>query len=129
MAVELRAAEPIIPMSLFRNRTFVVATALGLAVGLGMFSAIAFMPTFLQMSSGLSAANSGLLMLPMTAGIIVTIQGSASFIAKTGRYKIFTDRRRRGDHGRDDLDDHALRAPPRSGRSGRCSSPSAPGSA
>ncbi|TFV71945.1 DHA2 family efflux MFS transporter permease subunit [Blastococcus sp. CT_GayMR19] len=90
VAVELRAAEPIIPMSLFRNRTFVVATALGMAVGLGMFSAIAFMPTFLQMSSGLSAANSGLLMLPMTAGIIVTIQGSASFIAKTGRYKIFT---------------------------------------
>jgi EmrB/QacA subfamily drug resistance transporter len=90
VAVELGAAEPIIPMSLFRNRTFVVATALGLAVGLGMFSAIAFMPTFLQMSSGLSAANSGLLMLPMTAGIIVTIQGSASFIATTGRYKIFT---------------------------------------
>jgi len=90
VAVELRATEPIIPMSLFRNRTFVVATALGAAVGLGMFSAIAFMPTFLQMSSGLSAANSGLLMLPMTAGIILTIQSSATFIAKTGRYKIFT---------------------------------------
>jgi EmrB/QacA subfamily drug resistance transporter len=88
--VERRAVEPIIPLSLFGNRTFVVATALGLAVGLGMFSAIAFMPTFLQMSSGLSAANSGLLMLPMTAGIILTIQGSAGFIAKTGRYKIFT---------------------------------------
>jgi EmrB/QacA subfamily drug resistance transporter len=88
--VERRAAEPIIPLSLFRNRTFVVATALGMAVGLGMFSAIAFMPTFLQMSSGLSAANSGLLMLPMTVGIILTIQGSAGFIAKTGRYKVFT---------------------------------------
>ncbi len=90
VAVELRAVEPIIPMTLFRNRTFVVATTLGLAVGLGMFSAIAFMPTFLQMSSGLSAANSGLLMLPMTAGIILTIQSSATFIAKTGRYKVFT---------------------------------------
>jgi EmrB/QacA subfamily drug resistance transporter len=88
--VERRAAEPIIPLSLFRNPTFVVATALGMAVALGMFSAIAFMPTFLQMSSGLSAANSGLLMLPMTAGIILTIQTSAGFIAKTGRYKIFT---------------------------------------
>src|SRR5215211_4429342 len=88
--VERRAVEPIIPLSLFRNRTFVVATALGLAVGLGMFSAIAFMPTFLQMSSGLSAANSGLLMLPMTGGIILTIQGSAGFIQRTGRYKIFT---------------------------------------
>ena len=90
VAVELRATEPIIPMSLFRNPTFVVATALGAAVGLGMFSAIAFMPTFLQMSSGLSAANSGLLMLPMTAGIILTIQSSATYIAKSGRYKIFT---------------------------------------
>jgi EmrB/QacA subfamily drug resistance transporter len=90
VAVERRAVEPIIPLSLFRNRTFVVATALGLAVGLGMFSAIAFMPTFLQMSSGLSAATSGLLMLPMTAGIIVTIQGSAGFIQRTGRYKVFT---------------------------------------
>jgi EmrB/QacA subfamily drug resistance transporter len=90
VAVELRAAEPIIPMSLFRNRTFVVATTLGAAVGLGMFSAIAFMPTFLQMASGLSAANSGLLMLPMTVGIILTIQGSAAYIQRTGRYKVFT---------------------------------------
>jgi EmrB/QacA subfamily drug resistance transporter len=88
--VERRAVEPVIPLSLFRNRTFVVATALGAAVGLGMFSAIAFMPTFLQMSSGLSAANSGLLMLPMTAGIILTIQSSAVVIQRTGRYKLFT---------------------------------------
>ena len=90
VVIERRAVEPIIPMSLFGNRTFVVATALGLAVGLGMFSAIAFMPTFLQMSSGLSAANSGLLMLPMTGGIILTIQSSAGFIQRTGRYKVFT---------------------------------------
>jgi EmrB/QacA subfamily drug resistance transporter len=90
VAVELRAVEPIIPMTLFRNRTFVVATALGAAVGLGMFSAIAFMPTFLQMSSGLSAANSGLLMTPMVAGIILTIQSSATFIQRTGRYKVLT---------------------------------------
>jgi EmrB/QacA subfamily drug resistance transporter len=88
--VERRAAEPIIPLSLFGNPTFVVATALGMAVALGMFSAIAFMPTFLQMASGLSAANSGLLMLPMTAGIILTIQSSAAFILKSGRYKVFT---------------------------------------
>jgi len=88
--VERRAAEPIVPLTLFGNPTFVVATALGMAVGLGMFAAIAFMPTYLQMSSGLSAANSGLLMLPMTAGIILTIQGSAGFIQRTGRYKVFT---------------------------------------
>ena len=61
-----------------------------MAVALGMFSAIAFRPTFLQMSSGVSAASPGLLMLPMTVGIILTIQGSAGFIARTGRYKVFT---------------------------------------
>ena len=88
--IERRAAEPIVPLSLFANPTFVVATALGMAVGLGMFAAIAFMPTYLQMSSGLSAANSGLLMLPMTVGIILTIQGGAGFIQRTGRYKVFT---------------------------------------
>lgn len=90
VVVERRAVEPIVPPTLFRNPAFVVATALGMAVALGMFSAIAFMPTFLQMSSGLSAANSGLLMLPMTAGIILTIQTSAVLIQRTGRYKVFT---------------------------------------
>ncbi|MGY1632005.1 MDR family MFS transporter [Geodermatophilus sp. SYSU D01186] len=87
--VEQRAAQPIIPLSLFRNRTFVVTTALGAAVGLGMFSAIAFMPTFLQMASGTSAANSGLLLLPMMGGLFITVIGSGIATTKTGRYKAF----------------------------------------
>ncbi|MGY1643442.1 MDR family MFS transporter [Geodermatophilus sp. SYSU D00703] len=87
--VEHRAVQPIIPMSLFRNGTFVVTTALGAAVGLGMFSAIAFMPTFLQMASGTSAANSGLLMLPMMGGLFITVIGSGIATTKTGRYKVF----------------------------------------
>ncbi|MGY1858182.1 MDR family MFS transporter [Modestobacter sp. SYSU DS0290] len=87
--VELRAAQPIIPMSLFRNRSFVVATALGAAVGLGMFSAVAFVPTFLQMASGTSAANSGLLMLPMMGGLFITAIGSGIATTRTGRYKVF----------------------------------------
>jgi EmrB/QacA subfamily drug resistance transporter len=87
--VERRAVEPIIPLWLFRNGTFVIATALGAAVVIGMFSAIAFLPTFLQMASGLSAAGSGLLMLPMTAGIILSIQSSAVIVPRTGRYKPF----------------------------------------
>ena len=89
IVVELRAEQPILPLSLFRNRTFVVTVALGAFVGLAMFSAIAFMPTFLQMASGLSAAGAGMLMLPMVGGIIVSIQGTARTIARTGRYKIF----------------------------------------
>jgi EmrB/QacA subfamily drug resistance transporter len=87
--VEQRAVQPIIPLSLFRNRTFVVTTALGAAVGLGMFSAIAFMPTFLQMASGTSAANSGLLLLPMMGGLFITVIGSGIATTKTGRYKAF----------------------------------------
>ncbi|MCQ6269785.1 MFS transporter [Pseudarthrobacter sp. R1] len=54
VVVERRAEDPIIPLSLFRNRIFVNATAIGFTLGLGMFSAIAFVPTFLQMSSGTS---------------------------------------------------------------------------
>jgi Na+/melibiose symporter-like transporter len=54
-----------------------------------MFPAIAFMPTFLQMGSVLPAANSGLLLLPMTGGIILTNQSSAGFLQRTGRHKIF----------------------------------------
>jgi hypothetical protein len=76
-------------MDLFRNPTFVVATGIGACVGLGMFSAISFLPTFLQMTSGTSAAVSGLLMTPMVAGIALTIHGSAAIIPRTGRYKVF----------------------------------------
>ncbi|GCE37906.1 Permeases of the major facilitator superfamily [Rhodococcus wratislaviensis] len=84
---EERAKDPIIPLGLFRNPTFVNATAVGLALGLGMFAAIGFVPTFLQMSAGTSAAASGLLMLPMMAGLLGTSIASGAAIAKTGRYQ------------------------------------------
>ena len=87
--VEARAADPIIPLSLFRNPIFLNATAIGLTLGLGMFAAIGFVPTFLQMSSGTSAAVSGLLMLPMMAGLMGTSIWSGIMISRTGRYKRF----------------------------------------
>jgi len=87
--VESRAADPIIPLSLFRNPTFLNATLIGLTLGLGMFAAIGFVPTFLQMSSGTSAAASGLLMLPMMVGLIGTSVVSGILITRTGRYKKF----------------------------------------
>ena len=87
--VERRAEQPIIPLSLFRNKVFVVATALGLFLGVGMFSALAFLPTFLQMASGTSAATSGLLMIPMMVGLMLTSIVSGVLITKTGRYKRF----------------------------------------
>jgi MFS family permease len=84
-----RAADPIMPLSMFRNPVFINATAIGLALGIGMFAAIGFVPTFLQMSSGTSAAASGLLMLPMMVGLIGTSIVSGLLITRTGRYKIF----------------------------------------
>ncbi|CAD5996409.1 MDR family MFS transporter [Agreia sp. COWG] len=87
--VEARAKDPIIPLALFKNPTFVNATLIGLTLGLGMFSAIGFVPTFLQMSSGTSAAASGLLMLPMMVGLIGASILSGVAISKTGRYRMF----------------------------------------
>lgn len=87
--VESRAQDPIIPLSFFRNRTFVLATGIGFVLGIGMFAAIAFVPTFLQMSSGTSAAVSGLLMLPMMAGLMGTSIASGIAITRTGKYRMF----------------------------------------
>ncbi|UOQ57755.1 MFS transporter [Leucobacter allii] len=86
---EARAKDPIIPLGLFRNPIFINATAIGLVLGIGMFAAIGFVPTFLQMSSGTSAAASGLLMIPMMVGLMGTSIGSGIAISKTGKYKIY----------------------------------------
>ena len=87
--VESRAKDPIIPLSLFRNPIFINATAIGMTLGIGMFSAIAFVPTFLQMSSGTSAAASGLLMLPMMVGLLGTSITSGILITRTGKYRLY----------------------------------------
>jgi len=89
VAAEAKAEDPIIPLSLFRNPVFINATAIGFTLGLGMFAAIGFVPTFLQMSSGTSAAESGLLMLPMMAGLMLTSITSGILISKTGNYRIY----------------------------------------
>ncbi|GAA3289773.1 MDR family MFS transporter [Arthrobacter citreus] len=85
--VENRVADPIIPMSLFKNPIFINSTAIGFTLGMGMFAALAFVPTFLQMSTGTSAAVSGLLMLPMMVGMMGTSIYSGLAITKTGTYK------------------------------------------
>jgi len=86
---EARAQDPIIPLSLFKNPIFLNSTAIGFVLGMGMFAALAFVPTFLQMSSGTSAAESGLLMLPMMAGLMGTSIWSGIRMTKTGKYKMF----------------------------------------
>jgi EmrB/QacA subfamily drug resistance transporter len=86
---ESRAQDPIMPLSMFRNPIFINATAIGLALGIAMFAAIGFVPTFLQMSSGTSAAASGLLMLPMMVGLMGTSIAAGLAITKTGRYRLY----------------------------------------
>jgi EmrB/QacA subfamily drug resistance transporter len=87
--VERRAQDPIIPLSFFRNSVFTIPTAIGFVIGIAMFSALAFMPTFLQMASGASAAASGLLTIPMIVGLIGTSIISGRAISRTGKYKVF----------------------------------------
>jgi EmrB/QacA subfamily drug resistance transporter len=86
---ERRAAEPLIPPRLWRNRVFSVASSLEFLVGFAMFGAITFLPVFLQTVRRASATSSGLLILPLMAGLMTTSIGSGILITRTGRYKIF----------------------------------------
>jgi EmrB/QacA subfamily drug resistance transporter len=87
--VERRAPEPAIPLRLFRNRTFVVASAVSLVIGMAMFGAITYLPTFLQVANGASASNSGLLVVPIMLGLLVASITAGQIITRTGRYRRF----------------------------------------
>lgn len=86
---ERRAAEPVIPLELFRGRVFTVASALSFLVGLAMFGAIIFIPLFLQVVYGASATSSGLRLIPLVLGLLLTVVASGQVISKTGRYRVF----------------------------------------
>ena len=89
IAVERRAAEPILPPSLFLNRTFVISCAIGLIVGLAMFGAVTFMPLYLQVVKGVSPTMAGLALTPMMGGVLVTSIASGQIISRIGRYRLF----------------------------------------
>ena len=86
---ERRAAEPILPMALFKNRTFSVTGAIGFIVGLALFGSVTYLPLYLQIVKGNSATESGLLLTPMMAGVLITSITSGNLISRTGRYKPF----------------------------------------
>lgn len=86
---ESRVSEPILPLTLFRRRTFALANAAGFILGLVMFGSIIFIPLYLQIVKGASPTTSGLLMLPMMAGVIVTSVVSGRAMSRIGRYKWF----------------------------------------
>lgn len=84
---ENRAAEPIIPLELFGGRVFAVSMVAVFLSGAAMFSLTAYLPLFMQAVVGLSATNSGLVIMPLMLGLIVTAIGSGALLSQTGRYK------------------------------------------
>jgi EmrB/QacA subfamily drug resistance transporter len=87
--VEIRAAQPILPMRLFRSQVFSVCCSLSFLVGFAMLGSITFIPTFLQYVNGVSATASGIRLLPLVGGLMFTALLSGVLVSSTGRYKIF----------------------------------------
>jgi EmrB/QacA subfamily drug resistance transporter len=89
VVVERRSLEPALPLRLFRLRTFNVAGAVSLIVGVAMFGSITYLPTFLQVANGASASNSGLLLVPLMLGLLAASMTAGQITSRTGRYRIF----------------------------------------
>ena len=87
--VESRAAEPILPLELFRNETFRTTSAIGFIIGFALFGSVTFVPLYLQVVKGHSPTESGLLMTPMMLGLLVTGIASGLLISRYGRYRMF----------------------------------------
>ena len=84
---ELRAEEPIIPITLFKRRFFAVATTLSLVSGMGLFGAVNYMPTFVQGVLGTSASNSAFVTSPMMMGMVVASTFSGIIASRTGKFR------------------------------------------
>jgi EmrB/QacA subfamily drug resistance transporter len=84
-----RAANPVIPLRLFADRVFWIACVISLIMGVAMFGAISYLPTYLQIVTGVSPTVSGLLLLPLIAGLLVTAITSGRMIARTGSYRMY----------------------------------------
>jgi EmrB/QacA subfamily drug resistance transporter len=89
VAVERRVAEPTMPLRLFRLPTFRIAAVVSLILGVAMYGAITYLPTFLQVANGASASNSGLLIVPVMAGLLSASITAGQIITRTGRYRVF----------------------------------------
>ncbi|MCW2956037.1 MAG: drug resistance transporter, EmrB/QacA subfamily [Thermoleophilia bacterium] len=90
VVVERRAEDPMIPLGLFRDRNVTATSVVGLAIGAGMFAAIFYVPLFMQSVVGVSSADSGLALVPLMFGLILTSTASGILIGKVGTYKLIT---------------------------------------
>jgi MFS family permease len=87
--VEYHAVEPIMPISLFRNRVFLISCAVGFIVGLALFGSVTYMPLYFQVVRGVTPSKAGLAMTPMMAGVLLTSIASGQIISRIGRYRPF----------------------------------------
>tara|TARA_R110002073_G_scaffold28711_10_gene91013 strand:+ start:1382 stop:2887 length:1506 start_codon:yes stop_codon:yes gene_type:complete len=88
IAIESRAAEPILPLGLFRQNVFRNTSILSFLVGASMLGALTFLPVYLQLSVGVTPMVSGLLLAPMTAGIIIATTVCGRYMSRTARYRL-----------------------------------------
>ncbi|MCW8384399.1 MDR family MFS transporter [Streptomyces justiciae] len=89
VGVERRAVEPVLPLKLFRVRTFALSAVISFVVGFAMFGAMTYLPTFLQVVQGVSPTMSGVHMLPMVFGLLLSSTASGQVVSRTGRWKVF----------------------------------------
>ncbi|MEU6085698.1 MDR family MFS transporter [Streptomyces sp. NPDC047085] len=89
VAAERRAAEPVLPLKLFRIRTFTLSAVISFIIGFAMFGAMTYLPTFLQVVHGISPTLSGVHMLPMVVGLLLSSTVSGQIVSRTGRWKVF----------------------------------------
>ncbi|MEO3973230.1 MFS transporter [Streptomyces sp. CAU 1734] len=89
IGVERRAAEPVLPLPLFKIRTFSLVAVISFIIGFAMFGAMTFLPTFLQVVQGVTPTLSGVHMLPMVFGLLIASTASGQTVSRTGRWKIF----------------------------------------
>jgi EmrB/QacA subfamily drug resistance transporter len=89
VVVERRAEEPLLPLRLFRIRTFVLNSGIGLFIGMAMFGVISFLPLFVQVVNGSSATDSGLLLTPLMLGLLGASILAGRAVTRTGRYRRF----------------------------------------
>ncbi|TQM42989.1 MFS transporter [Pseudonocardia cypriaca] len=89
LATAHRAADPVLPLRLFRTRSIAIPTAISLLVGFALFGTISYLPAFLQVARGASATQGGLVVTVLMAGVLLTTTVSGRIITRTGRYKAF----------------------------------------
>ncbi|MGU7770685.1 MDR family MFS transporter [Burkholderia sp. MR1-5-21] len=86
---ERLAAEPIMPLELFRHRTFVLCSLIGFVVGIALFGSVTFIPLYLQVVKGSTPSQAGMQLLPMMGGMLVMSVVSGRLISRLGKYRLF----------------------------------------